>query len=255
MGAKPRKLATSLHPKVWGSRNLAPWYPAPDEPVGEVWFEADLPLLVKFIFTSDRLSVQVHPGGERGKTEMWHILRADPGARIALGFRESITPQRLKEAARSGEIVDLLNWLEVKPGETYFTPAGTVHAIGAGLALCEIQQHSDITYRLYDYGRPRELHLDKAIAVTDMHATTPKPVALPVECRYFRTEAFTATKGGGAGHFELLIVLEGTGRIAGEPYRAGETWLVPEGAAEFPIQSEPGTRMLRSVPHGSSLVS
>ncbi len=155
---------------MWGATDLVPWYPASDKKIGEVWFEADLPLLVKFVFTSERLSVQVHPNDDfaaahensRGKTEMWYVMRADPGARIAIGFRESISRERLREAAVSGEIEQLLNWLEVQAGDAFFIPAGTVHAIGGGLALCEIQQHSDVTYRLYDYGRPRELHLDKA---------------------------------------------------------------------------------------------
>ena len=127
-----------------------------------------MPLLVKLLFTSDNLSVQVHPGdayarehhNSRGKTEMWHILRAEPEAKIALGLRERVTPERLREAAQSGEIMELLNWVPARPGDTFFVPAGTIHAIGGGLALCEMQQHSDITYRLYDYGRPRELHLE-----------------------------------------------------------------------------------------------
>ncbi len=151
-----------------------PWYlNSAQKKIGEVWFEADLPLLVKFVFTSERLSVQVHPNDEfaaahensRGKTEMWYVLRADPGARLAIGFREAISRERLRESALSGEIEQLLNWIEVQAGDAFFVPAGTVHAIGGGLALCEIQQHSDITYRLYDYGRPRELHLDKAMQV------------------------------------------------------------------------------------------
>src|SRR6266849_1343486 len=128
----------------------------------EVWFEgsSDIPLLVKYIFTTAKLSVQVHPddayarsqGSPRGKTEMWHVLSAQPGAKIAAGFREAISEQRLREAALTGEIVDLLAWHEACPGDTFFIPAGTVHAIGEGLTLWEIQQNSDLTYRLYDYG-------------------------------------------------------------------------------------------------------
>ena len=121
----------------------------------------------------------------RGKTEMWHILRADPGAQIALGFRRPITPERLRGASISGEIEQLLHWVDVQPGQTFFTPAGTVHAIGAGIALCEIQQHSDVTYRLYDYGRPRELHLDKAADVSNLAATSAGPVRLPVDVDIF----------------------------------------------------------------------
>jgi mannose-6-phosphate isomerase len=235
------------------------------ESIGEVWFQADLPLLVKFIFTSSRLSVQVHPDDEfaakyensRGKTEMWHILRAEPGGQIALGFREALTPARLRETARSGEIVDLLNWVDVQVGDTFLIPAGTVHAIGAGLALCEIQQHSDVTYRIYDYGRDREIHLDKAIQVCDTAALDATPVSLPLESRFFHTEmATTANRQEfvpNPRHFELAIFLEGAGSIAGQPYRAGEAWLVPAGTSSF--QVEPGariTKMLRTwVPSSS----
>src|SRR5438874_13751336 len=113
--AKPIRLTPSLREKVWGKQHLAPWFPDSPAPIGEAWYLADreLPLLVKLIFTSDRLSVQVHPDdGEdcaRGKTEMWHILEAAPGASIALGFREPITRERLEESARSGAIEKLVN--------------------------------------------------------------------------------------------------------------------------------------------------
>ena len=258
-GTRPFRLPSKFLEKVWGTRDLAPWYPVQKETIGEVWFQADLPLLVKFIFTSGRLSVQVHPNDEfaakyensRGKTEMWHILRAEPGAQIALGFRDAITPERLKEAARSDEIVDLLNWVNVRPGDTFFVPAGTVHAIGAGLALCEIQQHSDVTYRIYDYGRDRELHLDKAMQVCETSALDARPVALPVDCPYFHTESVTVVAGQkfvpDPRRFELMIFLEGEGRIEGEQYRQGEAWLMPAGSAPFrvePVRTQ--TRLLRT---------
>ncbi len=118
------RLAPSLREKVWGRTRLSPWFPDAERPVGEAWYlaETGLPLLVKLIFTSERLSIQVHPDdgedGPRGKTEMWHILDAEPGASIALGFREPITRERLVESARSGEIERLVRWMPVKPGET-----------------------------------------------------------------------------------------------------------------------------------------
>lgn len=257
-GNKPVRLPTSLKEKVWGSTRLSPWYPDSDRKIGEVWFEADLPLLVKFIFTTERLSVQVHPDDEfaahyeqsRGKTEMWYILRADPGAQIALGFRESIDPERLRQASLSGDIEQLLRWVEVQPGQTYYTPAGTVHAIGAGIALCEIQQHSDVTYRLYDYGRPRELHLDKAMQVTDTSAHQGEDVALPLDSPYFHTDLLEAsdslTYQPDSERFHMLICLEGEGRMAGEPYRLGEAWLVPVGAAPFAIEPSTPSRFLRT---------
>jgi len=171
---KPIRLTPSLRERVWGKTRLAPWYPDSTAPIGEAWFLSDreLPLLVKWIFTDERLSVQVHPDdgedGPRGKTEMWHILEAAPGATIAMGFREPVKREQLWEATRTGEVEQLLHWTPVKAGETYFIPAHTVHAIGAGIVLCEIQQNSDVTYRLWDYGRPREIHVEKAVPLCDL---------------------------------------------------------------------------------------
>jgi len=254
----PVRLPTRFLEKVWGSTDLAPWYPTPEKKIGEVWFDADLPLLVKFVFTSDRLSVQVHPNDEfarkhensRGKTEMWYVMRADPGARLAIGFRESISSERLRQAALSGEIEQLLNWIEVQAGDAFFIPAGTVHAIGGGLALCEIQQYSDITYRLYDYGRPRELHLDKAIQVANTEASAPKSVMLPIDCEYFHTElARTASAllyKPEPNRFHVVIFVSGDGNIAGQPFQEGEAWLVPAGAQPFEIEPAVPVKFLRT---------
>jgi len=252
--SKPIRLPVTFKEKVWGRTDLSPWYANTGQKIGEVWFEADLPLLVKFVFTSERLSVQVHPGDafaavhehSRGKTEMWHILKAEPGASIALGFREELTAERLRESALSGEIEHLLRWIEVKAGDTFFVPAGTVHALGAGLTVCEIQQNSDITYRLYDYGRPRELHLEKAMQVAMAGPADIQPRAFPIECEYFHTER-VELKGplqnpaAGKG-FQVLIFLSGRGSIAGEQFQQGEAWLVPAGAPGFKIEpTEPAT--------------
>ena len=258
MANEPIRLPTRFLEKVWGTPDLLPWYAAADKNIGEVWFEADLPLLVKFIFTSDRLSVQVHPNdvfaglneNSRGKTEMWYVMRADPGARLAVGFRESITPERLRESALSGEIEKLLNWIEVQAGDAFFIPAGTVHAIGGGLALCEVQQHSDVTYRLYDYGRPRELHLEKAIQVSVTDPSSPKSVMLPIDCEYFHTElARTASPllyKPEAQRFHLIIFISGMGTIAGQEFREGEAWLVPPGAEPFEIRPQDPAKFLRT---------
>src|SRR5215510_1236414 len=122
------RLTPKFVPKVWGSTKLEPWFRDTKEKIGEVWFEdPDRTLLVKFLFTVEPLSVQVHP---EGKTEMWHILAAEPGAKIAAGFRETVTPERMREVALSGEIENLLEWHEARPGDTFFIPAGVVHAIG-----------------------------------------------------------------------------------------------------------------------------
>lgn len=233
-------------------------YPPADKKIGEVWFEADLPLLVKFVFTSENLSVQVHPNDDfarvnensRGKTEMWYVMRADPGARLAIGFRESISPERLRESALSGEIEQLLNWIEVQAGDAFFIPAGTVHAIGGGLALCEVQQHSDVTYRLYDYGRPRELHLDQAVQVSATEASSPKSVMLPIDCEYFHTELARTTSPllykPEAQRFHLIVFISGMGTIAGREFREGEAWLVPLGGAPFEIRPQEPVKFLRT---------
>jgi mannose-6-phosphate isomerase len=258
VSANPVRLPTRFLEKVWGATDLLPWYPVAEKKIGEVWFEADLPLLVKFVFTSDRLSVQVHPNDQfararensRGKTEMWYVMRADPGARLAIGFRESLSRERLRQAALSGEIENLLNWIDVQAGDAFFIPAGTVHAIGGGLALCEVQQHSDITYRLYDYGRPRELHLDNAVEVSFLQASSPKSQMLPIDCQYFHTElALTRSSllyKPESSRFHIIIFVSGMGTIGGQPFREGEAWLVPAGAAPFEIEPQDLVKFLRT---------
>jgi mannose-6-phosphate isomerase len=164
--------------KPWGMDVLpAPFAASTGCRIGEIWFEppAELPeLLVKYIFTSEALSVQVHPSdaqteakglGRQGKEECWLIVAAEPGAKLGIGFNAGIDAQAMRAAALDGSIEDLLTWHPVRPGDFFYIPANTVHAIGAGVSLIEVQQNSDITYRLYDYGRPRELHLDEGIAV------------------------------------------------------------------------------------------
>ena len=170
-----RQLPTRMVEKVWGRDTLPAPFEAPEgQRIGEIWFEPppEMPqLLVKYLFTSEKLSVQVHPSdanaqqGEDGKEECWLVLDAEPGAKLAIGFDGDIGAQAMAEAARDGSIEQLLTWHEVSPGDIYYLPAGTVHAIGPGLSLVEVQQNSDTTFRLFDYGRPRELHLDRAIEV------------------------------------------------------------------------------------------
>ena len=230
--------------KVWGSKRLEPLFPDNPEKIGEVWFEGvpDLPLLIKFLFTTEPLSVQVHP---EGKTEMWHILAAEPGAKIAAGFREPITEQRLRESALSGEIEQLLEWHEARPGDTFFIPAGTVHAIGAGLTLCEIQQWSDVTYRLYDYGRRRELHLDEGVRVSRLGPHAARQNAregVLVSCPFFTTEK-VRVDGKVSRDARMIVVLEGSLQIGGQPARAGEVWHSDAGTVELTGQ---GTVLLTS---------
>lgn len=213
------------------------------------------PILAKLLFTAERLSVQVHPDdeyarkhhGSLGKTEAWYVLNAEPPGEIAVGFREPISPQRLRESAESGEIEDLLDWRKVQAGDVIFTPAGTVHAIGAGLTICEIQENSDITYRLYDYKRPRELHLEHGANVSHLgphqHRTATRSVT-PwrdelVASQYFRMERLRPARPihvpAGLPYYHLLICVKGSGSIGGRAAAAGEAWLVPADADGFTV--------------------
>lgn len=237
---KPRRLIGEQFEKIWGSTHLEPWFPDTAGKIGEVWFaEKASPVLTKFLFTTENLSVQVHPndeqarahGGIRGKTEMWHILRAEPKARIALGLKQPAAPDELREACLDGSILSLLRWMPARPGDTWFVPAGTIHAIGAGIALCEIQQNSDITYRLFDYGRERELHLDRGLAVANPSFRAEETAPSFADCPYFHvapvrlSDSYTLVPQ--PGKLNLAIVTHGEGTIAGEPFRMGEVWTFP----------------------------
>ncbi len=187
------KLLTHYVEKPWGRTDLPSIFSASQgRQIGEVWFESpdgqDLPLLVKYIFTSERLSIQVHPnnaqalakGLRRGKEEIWYILDCEPGASLGIGLIRPLTTEAFRAAAMDGSIEQLMDWKPVKPGDCYFIPAGTVHAIGAGITLVEIQQNADITYRLYDYGRPRELHLEDGAAVSHLAPYTRDLIEAPL---------------------------------------------------------------------------
>ena len=169
--------------KPWGVVDARPWSSAgrDDHAIGEIWYErsgsaAVAPsLLLKVLFTHQPLSIQVHPGDAfaqsiglaNGKTEAWYVLSAASEAKVALGLKRRLTPQEMRHAVDDGSISDLVVWHQVRTGDTVFVPAGTIHAIGAGLVIAEIQQRSDATFRLFDHGRGRELHIDNAIAVAD----------------------------------------------------------------------------------------
>jgi mannose-6-phosphate isomerase len=179
--------------KPWGVADLRPWsgIDGSDDAVGELWFQrvdenAPIPtLLLKLLFTSEPLSIQVHPndafarsiGLPNGKTEAWYILSATPDARIAVGLKRHLTPQQLRASIKDGSIAGLAQWRPVRRGDVIFVPAGTIHAIGAGIVLAEIQQHSDATFRLFDYGRQRELHEESAVAVSDAGPAQTQAVA------------------------------------------------------------------------------
>ncbi len=167
--------------KPWGVRDLQPWssLDGSGDAIGELWFErsgkpAHTPaLLLKLLFTSEPLSIQVHPddtfaramGMPNGKSEAWYILSAEPDARIGVGLTHRVTPQQLRASIENGSIAELVHWRPVAKGDVIYIPAGTIHAIGAGIVLAEIQQYSDVTFRLFDFGRQRELHEDNGVAV------------------------------------------------------------------------------------------
>jgi mannose-6-phosphate isomerase len=210
--------------RLWGSTDLSPLYGEQERRIGEVWFDAG-PLLVKFLFTTQPLSVQVHPGGPGGKTEMWHILDADPDSWIWLGFKRSHSRAEVEPALADASVQDMLGEFLPKPGDTYFVPAGVVHALGPGLTLCEIQQNCDITYRLHDYGRDRPLHIEQGMAVAKLEPHPgPQLVDGPtlVECEYFVTERWEVEERQTFDGPCLLIPLSGESLKPGSVYRVDD---------------------------------
>lgn len=184
-----QKLATKIVDKPWGRRGIDPRFGIdPDRQVGEIWFEPppgrELDVMAKYLFTTERLSIQVHPddnmarqrGYPRGKDECWIVLDVADDAELGIGTVRSVAPAELMAAAKDGSIVGLLDWKRPKKGDFIYNPAGTIHALGPGLTVMEIQQAVDLTYRLFDYGRPRELHLDEAAAVV-----RPEPHSNPLD--------------------------------------------------------------------------
>jgi mannose-6-phosphate isomerase len=258
------RLTTLRVEKPWGRHDLWPGFgdvPEGSAPVGEIWFDAgpgaDPELLVKYLFTSERLSIQVHPGDvaaqaagyARGKDEAWLVLAAAPDATIALGTREVTSREALAAGALDGTIVDMMDWRPVKAGDVIYSAAGAVHAIGAGITLIEVQQNVDLTYRLYDYGRPRELHLKEGIAVSDPVPYVAPPIlgdigngrAILCEGGKFVLERWSwdgvrrATLPDGLPGW--LVPVSGAGRIDGAPFTAGECWLL-DGAVEIEVDAD-----------------
>lgn len=256
-------LATKRVEKPWGRHRLWPGFadPAPaGAPIGEVWFQTphagEPDLLIKYLFTSEKLSVQVHPddaaaraaGYPRGKDEAWVILAAEPGATIALGTKQPISKEALRAAALDGSIEHLLDWKPVKAGDFFYSPAGTVHAIGAGITLVEVQQNIDLTYRLYDYGSDRELHLDAGVAVSDPVPFVPLPAPGKVaDDRTILAEGpkFVLERWPGghrvvtlpAGATGWFVPLAGEGVADGVAWRAGEC-LTLEGRCEIAASAD-----------------
>ena len=222
------------------------------------------PLLIKLIDAKGDLSVQVHPSdeyaltheGEYGKTEMWYILDCEEGAALYYGFKEDTTREAYESAIKEGRLTEILNRVPVKRGDVFFIPAGTVHAIGAGILICEIQQNSNTTYRVYDYNRRdkngnlRPLHVEKALAVSDLRKSPALPEipdgtdVLMAECGYFEVRRLRFAGDGSvpatAGSFTALTVTEGEGTLSdGESilsFRKGDTLFIPAQNASFAVK-------------------
>ncbi|MDE7070685.1 MAG: class I mannose-6-phosphate isomerase [Clostridia bacterium] len=224
------------------------------------------PILVKLIDSKDNLSIQVHPDdeyalrveGEYGKTEMWYIVDAKKGGGVYCGFKEPISKEQLAKALTEGKIIDYLNFIEVKKGDCLFIPAGTVHAICGGILLCEVQQNSSITYRLYDYdrvdgdGNKRQLHIDKAIEVTDTSkvvkanensAKIDENTLTLASCKYFTAGEITCneeyTFEVDEDSFVSLTVVDGSGAIMANgsciTLDLGDTVFLPAGLGKVDI--------------------
>ncbi|HWE86383.1 MAG TPA: type I phosphomannose isomerase catalytic subunit [Terracidiphilus sp.] len=302
--------------RVWGYRDLHPWYDRAaaqgEDPIGEVWLTgdecrvlsgehagkllgelyrecsrellgagapvADSPLLIKVIFAREKLSVQVHPddalarkyGQPRGKTECWYALAAEPGAEVAAGLKPGVTMEQVRAGIHDGTLEQSLNMLPVSAGDMIFVDAGTVHAIWPGSILLETQQNSDITYRMFDYGRPRELHIEKSLEaarlVTRAGKVTPRVMGdriVLLDADYFRVEriAVVGSRAGGtlaagdepAPGLAYLFAAAGSARIVRAGFDALELpargiACIPAGAPEFAVEDAGGLDLIRISP-------
>lgn len=320
MALWPARLEPQFVPRIWGARSLAPLFPEKHslrEAIGEVWLTGNecrfadgplagerlgdawprmgdrwigklagrhlgqFPILAKFLFPEDKLSVQVHPdddyamrneaaSGGVGKTEMWYVVSARPGAEVRVGLKPEVNKQAFRAAIADNTAESLLERIPVRAGDAIFVPSGTVHTIGPGMVLCEIQQHSDITYRVFDYhrldahGRPRELHIEKAFDVIRFGKQQGGKVALArkdsgederlVDCPFFCVRKLVFSQPAniaGSGRLELVVVLEGSGRLRTQPGRASieysraQTCLVPAAVRDCVYEPRQPTTILR----------
>lgn len=319
---RPARLEPQFVPRLWGARSLAPLFPEKTflrEPIGEVWLTGNecrfadgpfagerlgdawprmsdewtgtgsrrgkpFPVLTKFLFPAEKLSVQVHPdddyamrhepsAGGTGKTEMWYVVSAQPGAEVCVGLKPEVTKESFRRAIADGTTEEMLERISVQTGDAIFVPAGTVHTIGPGMVLCEIQQNSDITYRVHDFGRldaqgkSRELHIEKALDVIrfgkqldgkrtsagDQGQSAQRGIL--VECAYFSVvrQVFATTQSfvKPNGRLELIIVLNGTGALHTQPgnatveYSRAQAWLIPGALRDCVYEPKGSTTLLR----------
>jgi len=240
------------------------------------------PLLIKVLFAKQKLSVQVHPddqmaqkyGDPRGKTECWYALAAEPDALVALGLKPGVTLNQIEQEIHAGTLEQSLNLLPVSAGDMIFVDAGTVHAIWPGPILLETQQNCDLTYRMYDYGRPRELHIAKSIEATKLHTRAGKvaPAALAdrtvlIDVEYFRVERIPVTscrassslpgQTASAPGLAYLFAAAGTGRISGPGFEAVDLpsraiVAVPASSPAFVVEDLGGLDLIRITPNWPS---
>lgn len=320
----PLLMTPLFDPRPWGTNDLSPVYPQHfEEKIGESWLTGDhckvqngplagkslaelasqykrelvgdapgeenrFPLLAKFLFPHEKLSVQVHPddaaaramGLPCGKTECWYVAHADPDAEIGLGLKSGVTVAQFEQAISDNRAEEFLNWIKVFPGDMIYVAGGTVHTLGPGSIIVETQQQSDTTFRLYDYGRPRELHLKEGLHVIKENAASGKvkprvygnldrngnhPVAL-VASTYFVVQRFDLGKKDEASEFsardrhsvQILVAVNGEGILQApdcDPvhFRKGDAVVVPAAIAQFRVQPKTRIDFLKSFVPGVPL--
>ena len=306
----PLLMEPFFSPRPWGTQDLSPIYPDRrfEEKIGEAWLTGDdcrvangplrgasltdlsqkygrelvgesaqdpsrFPLLTKFLFPHEKLSLQVHPdddvaqslGHPHGKTECWYVASAKPGAQVALGLKPGVSKQQLEAAIHGKCADDLLNWVNIFTGEILYVAAGTVHTLGPGSIIVETQQQSDLTYRLYDYGRPRELHLAHGFSaikerVGSGKVVRPAPSAIAgtrnrlaplVKSSYFAVEmyelkdpqSFSTDTAKGKASVQILIAIEGCGVVESAGGDAvtmakGDAVVVPASLGDFQVRPQ-----------------
>ena len=314
----PLLMHPAFDPRPWGTKDLSPIYPNHRfaENIGESWLTGDnckvangplsgkslaelakqfgrdligdapqdsnrFPLLLKFLFPNEKLSVQVHPDDECahavgepcGKTECWYVAHAKPGSQIALGLKKGVTRAQLENAIKDETAEELLNWIDVYPGEMIYVAGGTVHTLGPGSIIVETQQQSDTTYRLYDYGRPRELHLELGLAAVKEEVASGKVIrAQPpqlngncperlISAPYFVVEKFSTkekhlfqTRDADKSSAQILIAIDGCAmvEVRGAPavtFSKGDAVVIPASTGEFQIRPQWSVEFLKaSVP-------
>ena len=321
----PLRMLPAFDPRPWGTTDLSPIYPDQqfDEKIGEAWLTGDhckvtngplqgrslaelsatfgrklvgvaareahrFPLLLKFLFPHEKLSVQVHPddaaaqrtGQPWGKTECWYVATAKPGSQVALGLKNGIGSAELKRAIEENRAEELLHWINIYPGEMIYVAGGTVHTLGPGSILVETQQQSDCTYRLYDYGRPRELHLKEGLAAVKEKVASgkvvrpgPSPIgqtknnlAPMIRAPYFvvdhyelkERQAFRTRDEAGKDSVQIVVAVEGCGIIESseaEPvtFAKGDAAVIPASVPSFAIRPQWGLSFLKAYVPSSQL--